>query len=470
MIMRLSKNIFLTCTIGFLILALSACDLSSTNENPNQATNTGLNNLLPHSQVNLAYGLGGDISQYNAVIMQQMAGTNREHQNVGRYNFSNTRAGDVWNSNLYGGSMNDLNLIINRADENEAWHHRGVAKILMANALGNVVALWNDVPFSEAFQGADNTRPVYDDAEELYDVVQTLLTDGKADLQRDVSPANVLGSADIVYGGDLDLWELAANALSARFHNHRSKIDPQGSAQNVLNALDQGTFSATAENMNLNFGTEDQQANPWYNHKISTFEDNTRLGEFFVDLLISIDDPRLPFYAAENSDGEFVGQEAGVSGSSGISNLGPYYNTPEAPVHFITYTEVKFLEAEANYRLGNFQEAAEAMNDAIISSLMKVTGDADSDYVAEQASEDAASIQNGGFERLMTHKYVALFLQPETFSDWRRSGIPELSPATDNVTGGVVPRRWPYAQGELNANSANVPSVSLTDRVWWDTQ
>lgn len=454
--------------VGILVIALNACDLSSTNENPNQATETGINNLLPHAQVNLAYGLGGDISQYNSILMQQMAGTNREHQNVGRYNFSNTRAGDVWNSNLYGGSMNDLHLIINRASDNEAWHHRGVAKILMANALGNVVSLWNDVPYSEAFGGADNTRPAYDNAEELYEVVQSLLNDAKSDLQREVSPANVLDRADLVYGGDLELWELAANALSARFHNHRSKIDSQGSAQDVLNALDQGTFAETAENMNLNFGTEDQQANPWYNHKLSTFEDNTRLGEFFIDLLISIDDPRLSFYAEENSDGDFVGQEAGVSGTRGISNLGPYYNTPEAPVHLITYTEVKFLEAEANYRLGNYQEAADAMNEAIISSLIKITGETDDDYVDEQASEDAASIQDGGFERLMTHKYVALFLQPETFSDWRRTGIPALSPASDNVTSGTIPRRWPYPQGELNANSENVPDVSITDRVFWD--
>ena len=454
--------------VGILVIALNACDLSSTNENPNRATETGINNLLPHAQVNLAYGLGGDISQYNSILMQQMAGTNREHQNVGRYNFSNTRAGDVWNSNLYGGSMNDLHLIINRASDNEAWHHRGVAKILMANALGNVVSLWNDVPYSEAFGGADNTRPAYDNAEELYEVVQSLLNDAKSDLQREVSPANVLDRADLIYGGDLELWELAANALSARFHNHRSKIDSQGSAQDVLNALDQGTFAETAENMNLNFGTEDQQANPWYNHKLSTFEDNTRLGEFFIDLLISIDDPRLSFYAEENSDGDFVGQEAGVSGTSGISNLGPYYNTPEAPVHLITYTEVKFLEAEANYRLGNYQEAADAMNEAIISSLIKITGETDDDYVDEQASEDAASIQDGGFERLMTHKYVALFLQPETFSDWRRTGIPALSPASDNVTSGTIPRRWPYPQGELNANSENVPDVSITDRVFWD--
>lgn len=466
----MTKHIYLTSIFGLLMLALSACEISSTNENPNQATETGINNLLPHAQVNLAYGLGGDISQYNSVLMQQMAGTNREHTNIARYNFSSARSATVWNSNLYGGSMNDLYLIKNMAEEEEYWHHLGVARILMANALGNVVALWNDAPYSEAFQNVDNTSPRYDDAEELYEVVQDLLADGIADLQRTVTPQTELGDADLIYGGNTELWIMAARALSARFHNHRSKVDPEGSAGEVLNILGEGTFSGSQDNMNLRFGTENQQANPWYNHKLSAFEDNTRMGEYMVDLLVSIDDPRLPHYAAENSEGNFVGQTAGVSGDEGgiISDLGPYYNRPEAPFHFITYTEVKFLEAEAHFRLGEYSEAAEAMNEAIISSLEKVTDEADDDYVAARASETAISLQDGeGFERMMTQKYIALFLQPEIFSDWRRTGIPGLEVAESSVIN-EIPRRWPYSQGEINTNSANVPSVSLTDRVWWD--
>jgi len=456
--------------VGLLMFALSACEISSTNENPNQATETGINNLLPHAQVNLAYGLGGDISQYNAVMMQQMAGTNREHTNIARYNFSSARSETAWNSNLYGGSMNDLHLVKNRAEEGEYWHHLGVAQILMANALGNVVALWNDAPYSEAFQGVDNRRPVYDDAEELYGVVQDLLSDGVENMQRDVTPLTELGGADLIYGGNTELWIMAAHALSARFHNHRSKVDPEGSAQDVLDAIANGTFASSDDNMDMAFGTENQQANPWRNHKLSTFEDNTRMGEHFVDLLISIDDPRLPHYAAENSDGEFRGQTAGISGDEDglISDLGPYYNRPEAPFHFITYTEVKFLEAEAHYRLGEYGPAADAMNEAIISSLELVTGEADEDYVAEQASETAASLEDGeGLARLMTHKHVALFLQPEIFTDWRRTGIPELEIAENSVIN-EIPRRWPYAQAELNTNPNAPEGVSLTDRVWWD--
>ena len=41
-----------------------------------------------------------------------------------------------------------------------------------------------------------------------------------------------------------------------------------------------------------------------------------------------------------------------------------------------------------------------------------------------------------------------------------------------SLSGGAVlssiPTRFPYAQGELDYNTENVPSASLTDKVWWD--
>lgn len=461
--------------VGVLMISLGACEISPTNEDPNRATTARTQNLLTHAQLNLAYGIGGDISQYNAVLMQQMAGTERIHLDVSRYNFSAGIAGAVWDRNLYSGAMNDLHLIIQQATEEEAYHHRGVAKILMANALGQVASLWNNVPFSEAFLGANNTRPAYDSGEDVYNSVQILLQEGIDDLERTPSQLFPLGNEDVIYSGNTQRWILAARALSARYHNHLSKVDPQGSATNVLDALNAGTFSSDDESMTIFFGNEAQAANPWHNHETSAFGTNTMMGEFLVDLLLSIDDPRLPHYAATNSNGDFVGQAAGTPGTprESFSELGPYYSSTDGPFNFITYTEVQFLRAEAHYRLAQYQQAADAMNSAIISSLERVTGSADAAYVADQASEDAASIQNGGFERLMTHKYVALFLEPEVFSDWRRTGIPALTPASPNLTNDVIPRRWPYPATEAATNAANVQAASqggatLTDRVWWD--
>jgi hypothetical protein len=112
------------------------------------------------------------------------------------------------------------------------------------------------------------------------------------------------------------------------------------------------------------------------------------------------------------------------------------------------------------------------------SSVLRVTGSADPAYEALYASETAETIQNNGFEKLFTEKYVALFLEVEAWNDWRRSipagapgnvsGIPRLTPPASNETGGIFPRRFLYPQTELVNNSANVPAATLTDRVFWD--
>lgn len=472
--MKFQKHIVILAAAAVLFM-LVGCDISSTNDDPNRATTARTQNLLTHAQVNLAYGFGGDISQYNSVLMQHMAGTERIHLDVSRYNFSSGIAGSVWDRNLYSGGMNDLSLLISQATEESAYHHRGVAKILMAYALGQTSSLWNNIPYTEAFQGSSNTRPAYDSGEQIYEIVQQLLQDGIEDLGRTPSQRFILGNEDVIYRGNLQNWALAARSLSARYHNHLSKVDPQGSANAVLTALNGGAISSNDESMRIAFGGESSEANPWHNYQTSAFGTNTMMGEFYVDLLLSIDDPRLPFFASTNSAGEYVGQSAGTPGTprENFSELGSYYASTDGPFNFITYSEVEFIRAEAHYRLGQYGDAAEAMNNAIIASLEDVTGEADAAYVAAQASEDAASMQAGGFERLMTHKYVALFLEPEVFSDWRRTGIPELTPANPNLTNDVIPRRWPYPANEVATNAANVQAASeggasITDRVWWD--
>jgi hypothetical protein len=81
-------------------------------------------------------------------------------------------------------------------------------------------------------------------------------------------------------------------------------------------------------------------------------------------------------------------------------------------------------------------------------------------------------------QKIFTEKYIAMFLQVEAWTDWRRSipagaagtvsGIPALTPATGNKTNGVFPRRFLYPTSELDNNSSEIPSALLTDRVFWD--
>jgi len=87
-----------------------------------------------------------------------------------------------------------------------------------------------------------------------------------------------------------------------------------------------------------------------------------------------------------------------------------------------------------------------------------------STYVA-QAGIDPG-VGNLTMDHIMTQKYIGLFVQPEAFSDWRRTGIPSLTP----VAGSEVPRRWYYPENEylFNSNAPARDDQILFQRVDWD--
>ena len=67
----------------------------------------------------------------------------------------------------------------------------------------------------------------------------------------------------------------------------------------------------------------------------------------------------------------------------------------------------------------------------------------------------------------MTQKYIGMFLQPEVYSDYRRTNIPDLQP----VSGANVIVRWDYPATEnlFNSNAPAAGSVNVyADRVGWN--
>jgi len=481
------------------VLLLNSCEFGDINRNPNSPTAAPVNVLLPSAQAELAYGLHGDIAQFTSLFTQQTGGFESIYLPVSQYDLTSNLAGRVWESNLYPGAMTDLSVIIRKATESNSPHYRGIGRIMMAVALGQSVDLWNNVPYSEAFRGLDEQRilqPRYEQGAALYDTVQTLLTQAITDLQANnsfLSPSR----DDLVYTGNRAQWIKAARALQARYHNHLSKVNPTTSAQNALTALQAGTFTSNTDDARIVFGTTQDAASPWFRFLVSSFGNGIRAGQFFVNLLKSKNDPRLPFFVGQvgnrdpNRTENYIGNPAGTP-EPAASSIGLYFNRPEAPANFITFIETKFIEAEANFRLSNFQAAATAHNAAVAASIDKITNNtfrindtlivrqnatANRAYITAYGSETAGTIT---LEKIFREKYIALYLEPEVWNDWRRSitpatpnGIPALTPAANSqqFTNRQFPRRWPYPNSEIQRNAANVQAqgaASITNRVFWD--
>lgn len=447
--------------LTLLLASFAACKKGGDGytTDPNTSTDVPLKLLLPPAEVAVTLVHGTELAWYSSVFMQQQAGVDRQMASADKYLVQEADLNRPWNS-AYTAALNNLKIITDKATQQGAPAYAGIAKILTAMTLGQLTDAFGDMPYSQAFQQSANTKPAYDAQEAIYATIQGLLTDALADL--DKPSALTPGGDDLIYSGDLTRWKKTARVLKARYYNHLSKLDAAGSASSALAALDAGAYSTNDEDAQLAFGATQTQANPWY--QFIQQRGDVRMGAYLVEYMKATADPRLPFYAAKNDTGGYSGSPAGLPRLS-ASKMGSLYASIDSKVPMVTYAEQKFIEAEAALRTGDKSRAATAFNDAVKASVAK-SGAAGGAFLNAYAAETAATIT---LEKVIRQKYIALFTQSEAWTDYRRTGFPQLSPAANNYTGNIIPRRLLYPLDERTYNGGNVPSgITITSRVWWD--
>jgi hypothetical protein len=290
-----------------------------------------------------------------------------------------------------------------------------------------------------------------------------LLDEAIADLSAaEADNLNLPGDDDFIHGGDASKWIKTAYILKARYHLRLTKKNATTASANALNDLALAGLVGTTDDANGHYGLNGNEFNQWYAFNIER-QNYHKMAAFFIDMLVSSNDPRLPFFATLDNNSTYSGTPNGSVDIS-TSDVGPYFASQNSDAPLVTYVEAKFIEAEARFRTGDLGGAASAHNDAIIASLTQVTGTADPTYVTANASETAGTIT---LEKIMTQKYIALFTQVETYADWRRTNIPALTPNPDGVIS-AIPRRLPTALDERVTNTNAIVVGDITQPVWWD--
>lgn len=472
--MNFIKKYIFILFLGMMV-STTSCDrtLEELNVNPNNPPDAPIELILPSAQGYTAISVTGtDLAWYSSLFIQHTAGVWNQMFDTDRLILSNDLVNNTWSFGLYPGALMDLKVLKDKATEQEAWEYVGIAKILSAYNFGLATDLWGRVPFSEALQPLDISQPRFDNQEDIYSAIQEMLTEAIEDLQKE-NTVPVFG--DLLYtdekiGGAANraaAWTKAAYALKARFHNHLSKRDPMGSAQAALEALNAGGFTSSTDDLALtDFSTETTAQNPWFQFE----NDRTQhaISKSMVDRLINLNDPRLPFFA-DSIGGEFIGAP---NGSATQDQTGVLYSRPytsieaNSPIPLMTYVEQKFIEAEANFRLGNTSLANDAYEVAVLEALNKagVTVDSVTTMYTDQETVFPGATDLT-LEHIMTQKHISQYLlEPiEAYNDWRRTGIPALSNPR-----GEIPRRFPYPTDEADFNGANLPATTVNNGVWWD--
>jgi hypothetical protein len=156
-----------------------------------------------------------------------------------------------------------------------------------------------------------------------------------------------------------------------------------------------------------------------------------------------------------------------------------------APMFWQTYAEVEFMLAEAAERWGLAGGDPEPHYNTGVRAAMKMLEIYGSEAVIDEADISAYLLANpfdptNAIEQINTQYWAATFLNDyESFSNWRRSGFPALTPVNypGNATNGTIPRRMTWDESEKINNTTHYNAAIivqgadlLTTRIWWDKE
>jgi len=301
----MKKIIIKTINLAFIVVVMSSCENflgGDFNDNPNKVIGVSLTALLPvtiESTSDLHYKVGFTTSQ----VTQQMYG-------FGASDHQTFELGSSW-SETYLVAMNNLDQIIVQAEEEGLPHYKGIAQVLLALNIGIVTDIWEDAPYSEAFNGSDNPKPAYDSQESIYNSINTLLNDAITNLGTPNVEGLEPGKDDMIYGGDMSNWIKTAYALKARYAIHLS--NKGGSAYtDAINALGLA-FGSNDDDFELYYNSVN--LNPWHNQPVlSNGTGNVTIypGAYFIDNLNGVNFP-LAGLTEDPRMGVIVDLESGAS-------------------------------------------------------------------------------------------------------------------------------------------------------------
>ncbi|MBD2756872.1 SusD/RagB family nutrient-binding outer membrane lipoprotein [Spirosoma validum] len=485
-----------------LVLISSSCDtFLDINTSPNNLLTAPISQVLTSAAVNVGFTGGSDLSRFSNLLVQQFAGQAGPGTQTSIYQTYVIQPTDVNNvyGSIYATTLSDLDYVISNSTGSP--HYSGIAKILKAYSFQQVLDTFGDIPYTEAGLGTANTQPKFDDDEQVYRQLFTLLDQGISEVSATQSALSPTAN-DVIFAGDRTKWAKFANTLKLRLLLHYSEKDNAYLKQQMTALIGSNVqfMQSNSDNFQMTFGTDVGKQNPIYQFDVSR-ADYLFPNSFLVNLMNTNTDPRRPRYftpfpyTTNLAQAQYKGSTPGDDQSINYSRFGEYLfgartNTTttitpnaqggitstviqysgSAPVRMLTFAEYNFIRAEAALR---FQVTGDAQTfyQAGIRASMQAAGVADADitsYLARRGTLTGTAAQQ--LQQLIEEKYVAnLSVSVENWTDWRRTGYPAIRPVANGVIT-QIPRVLYYPQSETDRNLNTPKRASLTERVFWDTR
>jgi len=485
------KNIFKIVFVTLLASTYGCEKFLDVNENQDSVRAVGMELQLPGAQASMAGTFGGSYHNLGSFWAQYSTQSPDagQYEDMDAYRVTTDEFDREW-SEVYTGALENLRNIKDEANEKGATNYALVATLCESFTFQMLADLYNEVPFSEALMGAENTTPKFDNGAEIYPAIISQINAAVAAYEANPS-TNDMSAADIIYGGDMEQWIKFANTLKLKMYMRQSYTSAPKGAE-IMALLAEDNF-ITADATMSSFGSGEGQRNPYYEVQVDRLGDvNNRASNTMIKFLMDslpVDDRLDALYIAGGS--AHLAKEQGDFANRDISanDLSTPFYEGTTPVYFMTIPELHFLKAEAMVRYAA-GAGAQAEYEAGIDASFAMHGLSTSSnfYGAGNKYEYKAT---GNVEtdiaQIMMQKWVAMCNTQnlEAFFEVNRTQQPPLSENPNGTPGNIgertlsyasvlsgrsTPRRLSVPDVEVvrNKNAPSQPANGLATKVWWD--
>ncbi|MGI4750086.1 MAG: SusD/RagB family nutrient-binding outer membrane lipoprotein [Janthinobacterium lividum] len=532
----MKKKFIVSCLAiaSFITSCTREFDNINTNPNATNASQFNPNYLMAQAQISFS-NTGYDQLLFQSMWAQSLASTYGYYSNGDKYVYGGSGTGyygRTW-STSYGAStlIDQMKTLVKG---NSAYTNLdNCGTIMRVLILERITDAYGDVPYSQEGQAASGiTTPVFDTQQSIYTAMLTQLDAATAAL--DITKSGP--TSDLFYSGDVAKWKRLGYSLMLRAAMRLVKVDPATAKTYAEKAYAGGTMTSIADNAKVQADYTNGNGNS--NAAALLVADDfreVRWSNTLISYMKSNTDPRVSAVAEISSGTGKAANEnrtvAGIStyslqigmpngydqngGTTDISNAPNYpgtspadpsvsgdaaapdgkYSRPRLLVYddrngvnmLLTYGETELLLAEAATRGWATGVAATHYANALTAdmrtlaqlnaSAVAVVSEADiATYVAANPLVATTALQQINMEYFVEASTTFNF--NESWTNWRRSGYPVLTPVKYNgqFTDGSIPRRIPYPINVPSLNSANYTAAvarlsggdNFTSRMYWD--
>lgn len=524
------KKFFISLIAAGSFLMMNSCseDYLDVNKNPNEAYNNQITpkERLAAAETTIFATHSVTLNRFGNLMMNAWAGNIFQYtapfDDEMKMNVTSTFYNNIWDNYYLG--INNFQAIINSDNSSKRYTgHIAAAKVLKAYYMQTIVDLYNDVPYSEAFQGQSNLTPKYDKGKDIYkalikevdEAIALLNTYPSTQVYFNPTNSGVTSIEDPIFGTNIANWKLMANTVKLKLVVRLSNCtDPEVIAYRdaALATLPTAASSYISTDVLINPGyssANSAQQNPLYrNYGFVTLNNEVNANYRLVLASANIIDNMLGratrtsgltdsraarmFYPnvwnwAEDAEitpgfSGYYGLEQGTTNNSNTvgdyAGLGPkqFLITSAATGSsqsgvVLSNAEVQFLLAEAAVVYPAKFSGAQTYFNAGITASFTYLGVTNAATAATNYINNSNTRPNVGWNA-STNKIAAIQYQrwialtninpTETFISYTKTGFP-VTPLPINTPVTSRPTRLIYPQSEYVANSANVPNLVKSD-------